>query len=56
MSLQCTVKAKAKEVAEEVGWLFGRLVVLGLTAFETVFQSVSGCLPKSGRKRREKDR
>ena len=36
---------------------FGWLVVLGLTArpFETVFQSISGRLPKRGRKRR-KDR
>ena len=32
-----------------VGWL----VVLGLTALETVFQSLSGRLPKRGRKRRE---
>ena len=33
-----------------VGWL----VVLGLTAFETVFQSISSRLPKRGRKRRER--
>ena len=32
-----------------VGWL----VVLGLTAFETVFQSISGRLPERGRKKRE---
>ena len=38
--------------AELVGWL----VVLGLRPFETVFQSISGRLPKRGRKRREKDR
>ena len=31
-----------------------RLVVLGFTALETVFQSISGRLPKSGRKRRER--
>ena len=35
---------------------FGWLVVLGLRPFETVFQSISGRLPKRGRKRREKDR
>ena len=33
-----------------VGWL----LVWGLRPFETVFQSISGRLPKSGRKRREK--
>ena len=31
-------------------WLF---VVLGLTPFETIFQSISGRLPKRGRKKRE---
>ena len=36
------------DALEEVGWL----VVLGLTAFETIFQSISGRLPKRGRKRR----
>ena len=35
----------------KVGWL----VVLGLTPFETIFQSISGRLPKRGRERR-KDR
>ena len=30
--------------------IFGWLVVFGLTAFETVFQSISGRLPKRGRK------
>ena len=35
---------------ELVGWL----VVLGLRPFETVFQSISGRLPKRGRKRRER--
>ena len=30
-----------------VGWL----VLLGLAAFETVFQSIAGRLPKRGRKR-----
>ena len=34
-----------------VGWLFWVL-----RPFETVFQSISGRLPKRGRKRREKDR
>ena len=37
-----------------IGRLVGWLVVLGLTAFETVFQSISGRLPKRGRKRRER--
>ena len=32
-----------------VGWL----VVLDLTAIETVFQSISGRLPERGRKKRE---
>ena len=36
------------------GWLVGWLVVLGLTPFETVFQSILGRLPKRGRKRRER--
>ena len=31
--------------------LVGSLVVLGLTAFEAVFKSISGRLPKRGRKR-----
>ena len=35
--------------AETIGWL----VVFGLTAFETVFQSISGRLPERGRKKRE---
>ena len=34
----------------EVDWL----VVLGLRPFETVFQSISGRLPKRGRKRKER--
>ena len=34
---------------------FGWLVVLGLTALETVFQSISGRLPKSEKEKR-KDR
>ena len=33
---------------------FSWLVVLGLMAFETVFQSISGRHPKSGRKRRDR--
>ena len=36
-----------------VGWLVGWLVVLGLTAFEKVCQSISGRLPERGRKKRE---
>ena len=32
---------------------FGWLVVLGLTAFETVFQSISDRLPERGRKKKE---
>ena len=35
-------------------WLVGWLVVFGLRPFETVFQSISGHLPKRGRKRRER--
>ena len=31
----------------------GWLVVLGLTAFETIFQSISGRLPERGRKKKE---
>ena len=43
--------ARPTRAAEErlVGWL----VVLGKRPFETVLQSISGRLPKRGRKRRE---
>ena len=34
--------------------LAGWLVVLGLKALETVFLSISGLLPKGGRKRKER--
>ena len=42
-------KLKALYCTALIGWL----VVLGLTAFEIVFQSISGRLPKSGRKKKE---
>ena len=42
------------DLENEVNLIIGWLVVLGLTAFETVFQSISGRLPKRERKRRER--
>ena len=35
-------------------WMVGCLFVLGLTVFETIFQFISGRLPKKRRMRREK--
>ena len=45
----CAVKIVEKDVEINVGLL----VVLGLWPFETVFQSISGRLPKRGRKRKK---
>ena len=50
----CPVSQKYVTVAQFVGfgWLVGWFGVK--RSFETVFQSISGRLPKRGRKRREK--
>ena len=45
------VPLRRNEEFNRVGWLFWVL-----RPFETVFQSISGRLPKRGGKRREKDR
>ena len=46
-------RLSSHSLAIEFGWLVGWLVVLK-RPFETVFQSISGRLPKRGRKRRER--
>ena len=56
MSIHPLTEALTKDVLDLcderlVGWLFWVK-----RPFETVFQSISGRLPKRGRKRREKDR
>ena len=45
----CPTRGGQRRRYHKIGWL----VVLDLTAFETVFQSISGHLPERGRKQRE---
>ena len=52
--ITCSAVVEETQRLRRVLTLVGLLVVLGLTALETVFQSISGRLPERGRKRREK--
>ena len=50
----CIQKKSKYQLSQGQLQLIGWLVVLGYWPFETVFQSISGPLPKRGRKRRER--